>query len=909
MGPRDDDGPKAGEGRGAGAPGPLDLYRAKRSGDRTAEPFGGHVPANEAPAQDAATQPEVGADGVGEPRLFVVQKHAARRLHWDVRLEIDGVLRSWAVPRGPSFDPSIKRLAVETEDHPIEYVDFEGIIPEGNYGAGAMIVWDRGVWIPLEPVGAGYDKGKLLFELRGHKLTGVWTLVRTKGTAGGSRTRGLGVKPGTVSKEWLLIKKPDGSAHGPEPDEASILSGLTIEELRDGSDRCAAIEARLEELGAPRQPVDYRTVPLMHAETLDEAFTRPGWIFELKYDGYRLVASRDGGQPHLRYRSGNEATGAFPEITRAIKALPFPGIIVDGEVCVLDPDARPNFQRLQKRAQLLRQRDVERAMREHPVTYYVFDLLAFSGFDLRRLPLSERKALLRQMIPRSGPVRFADHVPEQGEALFSEVEKLGVEGVVGKKLDSTYQGRRSSDWVRVRTEHVDDFVVVGFALPEGTRVGLRGLQLAAYIGGELTSVGRVGSGFSTRDLETLRTTLEARAVDEPACAIAMPHKLDVYVAPEMVVEVRYKHRTDEGLLRHPVFLRVRDDKTPAECVLPLHVDDRGDDDGVLDDDDHDDHDHDHVPVVDVAVGDDGMPVVVAPARKIVISNPDKVFWPEDGYVKKDLIEYYQRISPWLLPYLHDRPLVMTRYPDGIHGKNFFQKNAPPFVPDWMRTQTMWSQHAQREIDYFVCNEVDCLVYLANLATIPLHVWGSRVTNLQHPDWCILDLDPKTAPFAHVVEIARYIRGLTEEIGIPSFIKTSGSTGLHVVMPLGGQCTYEQCRMFAEILARVVAEDLPKIATIERSMKMRRGRVYVDFGQNGHGRLLVSPFCVRPRPGAPVSMPLSWDEVGPSLDHQSFTIANAPRIMVERGTDPFAGVLGPAPDLQAILAKLLPRLSD
>ncbi|MBL4689228.1 MAG: non-homologous end-joining DNA ligase, partial [Nannocystaceae bacterium] len=315
------------------------------------------------------------------------------------------------------------------------------------------------------------------------------------------------------------------------------------------------------------------------------------------------------------------------------------------------------------------------------------------------------------------------------------------------------------------------------------------------------------------------------------------------------------------------------------------------------------------PQPDPPPSSEGQPPLPALTRKVVISNPNKPFWPDDGYNKIHLIEFYQRISPWLLPYLRDRPLVMTRYPDGINGKNFFQKNAPPFIPEWLRTSTMWSEHAGREIESFVCNDVESLVYLANLATIPLHVWGSRITSLQKPDWCILDLDPKTAPFAHVVEIALHIRALTQEIGIDAFIKTSGSTGLHVVMPLAGQCTFEQCRMFAEILARVVSNELPHIATVQRVMKARRGRVYIDFGQNGHGRLLVSPFSVRPRPGAPVSTPLSWDEIVPDLDHQAFTIANVPRLMAARGEDPFAPVLGPAPDLQAVLAKLLPRLGD
>ncbi len=854
--------------------GELETYRAKRSADRTAEPF-----------SDATTAPSATAiASVGEPRQFVIQKHAARRLHWDVRLEIGGVLRSWAVPRGPSLDPSVKRLAVMTEDHPLEYVHFEGIIPEGNYGAGAMIVWDRGLWVPLEPVAAGLESGKLLFELRGHKLRGVWTLVRTKEADG---------------RQWLLIKKPDGAAStagASAPDEASILSGLTIEELRSGTDRAATIREELRTLGAPRRTVYPLKLDLMQAQTWPEPFTDPKWIFELKYDGYRLLAAKDDDGVLLRYRSGRIATDAFPEISRTLEALPFTRFVIDGEVVVLDDNAQANFQRLQKRAMLQRGRDIESAMREHPVTLYAFDLLGFDDHDLRGLDVVQRKALLRRLLPASGPVRFADHIPGQGEALMAEVRKLGVEGIVAKRSDARYVGERSDLWRKIRIERTDDFVIVGFTRPSGGRVGLGALHLAAYQGDALHYVGRVGTGLSDAMLNTLLAALEPRVratapVDGESVPTGDKH---LWVEPELVAEVRYKHLTDISLLRHPVFLRLRDDKPATECDFPDSA-----------------SENDPAPPQGPPPGPGPEPESEPPAEnapsKVVISNLDKVFWPEEGYTKGDLIEYYRQVSPWLLPYLRDRPLVLTRYPDGIEGKNFFQKNAPPYIPDWLRTRTMWSEHAQREIEYFVCNDVDSIVYLANLATIPLHVWGSRVASIQSPDWCILDLDPKTAPFAHVVQIALHIRELTEQIGMPAYIKTSGSTGLHVVMPLGGQCTYEQCRMFAEILARVVAEELKDIATVERSMKARRGRVYIDFGQNGHGRLLVSPFSVRPKPKAPVSTPLSWDEVVPTLDHQAFTIANVPRTMAHRDHDPFAAVLGPAPNLQEVLAKLVPRL--
>lgn len=871
---------------GAPAPaadaGTLTRYREKRSADRTAEPFGG-VP---------TTSP-------GGPKLFVIQMHAARRMHWDLRLEMNGVLRSWAVPRGPSLDPDDKRMAVETEDHPIEYVDFEGIIPDGNYGAGGMIVWDRGIYTAHIPMDEGYRDGKLLFELHGHKLRGVWTLVRTAGGDG---------------KQWLLMKKPDGGsvrAGAQPPDDSSVLSGLTIEQLREGFGRTAELRAALLEAGAPRRKVVAAAVEPMLAQVGEAPFRREGWWFELKYDGYRVIAGATAHRPELRYRSGFEATAAFPEISRTLAALPYEHVVLDGEVVVLDDDARPNFQRLQRRALLLRARDVDRAMREHPVVLYAFDLLGFEDFDLRPLPLSLRKQLLQRLLPRAGAIRYADHVATEGLALWAQIEALGLEGVVAKRADAAYVGGRSPQWIKLRTEHTADFVVVGFTLPEGTRTGLRALHLAAWEDGALIYVGRVGSGFDEAALAGLRAALDRRVRDTPACAGPIPsgHGF-VWVAPELVVEVRFKHRTDEGLLRHPVFLRTRPDKPAADCTMPTtgHGDAPGEPaaasaptDTTPHDDDGDDDDDDGA--LALADREAAAAAPTAGPHRVVVSNPDKLFWPDDGLRKQDLVGFYREVGPWLLPYLRDRPLVLTRYPDGIAGKSFFQKNAPPYIPSWLRTKTMWSEHAEREIEYFVCDEVDAVAYVANLATIPLHVWGSRLQDLQHPDWCILDLDPKGAPFVHVVRIAREIEALCRDIEMPAFLKTSGSTGLHVLLPLGRQCTFEQCRALGEILAQVVARRLHDIATIERHVPSRRGRVYIDFLQNGHGRLLVAPLSLRPLPRAPVSTPLHWHELRDDLDTHDFNLRTVPARLAAVG-DPMRDVLTLRPDLPAILQRLL-----
>lgn len=835
------------------APDELDIYRAKRSADRTGEPFDGES------AASARHNPE-------GPLHFVVQQHAARRLHWDVRLQFGAVLRSWAVPRGPSLDPTVKRLAVRTEDHPLDYIHFEGVIPEGNYGAGAMIVWDRGTWTPLEAP----KEDKLMFELRGHKLRGVWTLVKTHGKGHGDDA-------------WLLIKKPDDAARPGVSgfDPRSILSGLTVEELAGGQDRAREIRDAI--VGhAPRNTVDPRTVSPMLAVPRDDAFDDPAWVYELKYDGYRLVCGKGDDGVVLRYRSGKEATAAFPEIRRALEALPFGRFVIDGEVVVLDDDARPNFGRLQKRALLRRGLDVETATREHPVTLYAFDLLAFDDYDVRSLPLTERKALLRRLLPPAGVVRYTEHIEAQGLALMDHVRRLHVEGIVAKRSAGPYRSGRHEDWLKIRVVATHDFVVAGFTPPSGGRPGLGALVVAAYDGETLRSFGRVGTGFDDATLRRLATTLAEHTCESPAVVGDDLPKQVTWVAPRMVVEVRYKHVTEGGNLRHPVFVRIREDKRPQACTVPGGE-----------------------PALELEPEAPPAPVgtLSSAPRNVALTNPDKVFWPGRGYTKRDLFEFYRDIAPWLLPYLRDRPLVLTRYPDGIDGKSFFQKNAPAHVPDWIRTRMMWSEHAQREIHYFVCDDLDALLYVANLGTIPLHVWGSRLASLQHPDWAILDLDPKDAPFSDVIRIAEHLRGLCEQLGLPHVLKTSGATGLHILVPLGRQCTYEQCRLLARLLAQVTVSALPEIATVQRSVRARGGRVYIDALQNGHGRLLVSPLCLRPRPGATVSMPLRWDELTSKLDPTDYDIRNARDRMEQLGEDPFAAVLRERPDLPAALDAL------
>ena len=834
----------------SGSGDPLERYRAKRAAGRTPEPFG-----------SAAAR---GSASLSAPGRFVVQKHSARRLHYDFRLEWGGVLLSWAIPRGPSLDPAEKRMAVMVESHPLEYADFEGVIPEGNYGAGPVIVWDRGVWIALEDPAAGLESGKLLFDLCGHKLRGRWTLVKTKRS----------------ERDWLLIKETDGFAGKRELPEHSVLSALDIEELT-ACRRGEEVSAALRQLGAPRRPIDIDSFRPMLCETRERAFDGAGWLFELKLDGFRLLAGVEEGRPFLRYRRGHDSTALYPEIDLALRAMPYKNLVVDGEVVVLDGSGRPDFGRLQARAMLGRARDIARACSTHPALLMVFDLLGFDGHDLRGLPLRERKRLLRMLVADTGVLRYVDHVAERGVDMYASVEQLGLEGVVAKRADSPYRPGRSADWVKIRSMRIDDFAVVGWTPPSSEgRTGFSGLHLAMKDGSGWVYCGKVGGGFGERELEAIYQVLAA----SPAARYdfqVMPADVRTsrWVAPRLVCAVRYKEFTHGGSrLRQPVFLRLRDDKEPDECELPR----RG--------------------------GEPAAPAVVEPPeRTALLSNLDKVFWPAEGYSKGDLISYYREVSDWLLPYLHDRPLVLTRYPDGIEGKSFYQKDAPEWVPEWIRTESVWSESSEREIHYFVCDEVESLVYVVNSGAIPLHIWSSRVSDLARPDWCILDLDPKGAPFADVVTVALAIRRLCDEIELEAAVKTSGSTGLHVLIPLGRQCTYEQSRTLAGLIVRLIETENPAISTTARVIDARGGKVYLDWLQNRHGQLLVAPYSVRPLPGAPVSMPLRWSEVNRKLDHTRFTIKTARRRLDRLGDDPVRVALHQVPDLVGALERLDRRM--
>ncbi len=869
---------------------PLRRYREKRSAERTPEPFG--------------TGPlRAGPRGSG---MFVVQKHAARALHYDFRLEMEGVLRSWAIPKGPSMNPADKRLAVMVEDHPIEYGDFEGAIPEGNYGAGSVIVWDRGQYSILDPPGGDAAQavrdGKLDLEIRGYKLRGAFTLVRTRYAPRGG---------GSGKQQWLLIKKRDPFANDEgvtEKHPRSVLSGLTIEEMADSSALAQSILAEVAQLRAPRiaKGPSFDAFPLTLAKVANDPFDGDQWLFEIKYDGVRALAIRTASgadRSHTRIfgRSGIEITARYPEVALAFDALPFDQFVIDGEIVALGDDGRPSFQLLQRRMHLNDAREARRLSLSLPVFDFVFDLLGLDGFDLRGVELETRKALLARLVRGEGPLRYSDHIVAHGRDFYAAAAEAKLEGILAKRRKSPYAGKRTGDWLKIKCPVTGRFVVGGYTDPEGARSHFGALLVGQYDDdGALRFVTRVGTGFSDATLRDLAAKMRSRARPTSpfrrprAGEVALPRRVH-FCEPELVCDVRYAEMTDEGGLRHPSFVGLVEGVDPRECRFegraraiesaPIAQPDDG-------------------TGGDSPTADDPPPSGRLPnARSFTVTHPDKVFWPAEGYTKADLVAYYLAIAPWMLPYLKDRPVMMVRYPDGIGGKNFYQKDAPGFAPEWIRTEKIYSEDSKREIAYFVIESAEALGYVANLGTIPIHIWSSRIGHLERPDWLLFDLDPKGSTTEKAVGVARELAVVLRKLGLRPYCKTSGQMGLHVVVGLRLEYTYEQARSFSELVARLLVSRVPELATIDRNVASRKGRVYVDYLQLGHGKTIAAPFAVRPIPGAPVSAPIEIDQLTPDLDPLAFNIKTMPGRMKRLGRDPFAGALNDPQSLELALPAL------
>jgi bifunctional non-homologous end joining protein LigD len=879
----------------------LSKYRSKRHPERTPEPFGSEV------------RPASSARG----GIFVVQKHDARRLHYDFRLEMEGVLRSWAVPKGPSMNPDDKHLAVFVEDHPLEYGDFEGVIPEGNYGAGSVIVWDRGVYTCIDPVGDPAEavrKGKLDILMHGFKLRGAFTLVRT-GLRNSSNSRD---NANSKDKQnWLLIKKRDEYAATDDiftTHPRSVLSGLTVEEMTDSSAVAHRVADDLARRGLPetKSPLRHRDFPLMLAKTVERPFDGDQWLFELKYDGVRALAIRDGGPAKIFARKGTDITARYPEVALALNALPYDRFVMDGEVVALDSSGRPSFQLLQRRMHVDDVLQVARLSFAVPVCDFVFDLLAFDRFDTRSLPLKDRKSILGELIRGDGPLRYCDYIVARGKDFYSAVVERNLEGIIAKLRDSPYRGGvRSEAWLKIKAPLFKRFVIGGYTDPGGTRTHFGALLLGQYESdGSLRFTDKVGTGFNHDRLKKIHRMMTERArttspFRKPQQGEPVVGKDAHFCEPELVCEVRFTEWTDSGGIRQPSFIGMVEGANLRDCVY------EGPSTG----------DSSPNPVFDDNLGERGVAIQQAANRDgpervakvdtdvATITHPEKVFWPREGYTKGDLVAYYREISRWMLPYLKDRPVMLTRYPDGIDGKMFYQKDAPAFAPPWLRTEKIYSEDSQREIAYFIIDSEEALAYVANLAAITIHIWSSRITHLELPDWLLFDIDPKGSTTAIAVQVAIAVADVLRELGLEPCLKTSGQMGLHVMVGLKPQYTYEQARMFSELVSRVVISRFPKLATINRNPRSRQGKVYIDYLQLGHGKTIAGTFSVRPVPGAPVSSPMRWSELKTNLDPTIYNIKTMPQRMARLGKDPFIDLLEKPVNLDNALIRLEELLNN
>ncbi len=885
---------------------PLEKYREKRNAERTPEPFGVTPASNE-------------MSGRG---MFVVQKHAARRLHYDFRLQMEGVLRSWAVPKGPSLDPHERRLAVMVEDHPVEYGDFEGIIPEGNYGAGAVIVWDRGEYAVVDPpednAADAVRRGKLDFALHGFKLRGTYTLVRTRRQDSTQRD---------AKEQWLLIKKRDDYATDDDLLEAhprSVLSGLTIDETRGAAEFARSALGQLHNSGARtlNGPVNPESFPLSLAKTAKQPFDGDDWLFELKYDGVRALAIREGSRIALFGRYGRDITHRYPEVKLALSKLPLDRIVLDGEIVALNDEGRPSFQLLQHRMHAEDARQIARLSLAMPVIYWAFDLLAFGDYDLRHLPLEQRKQILARLIRGEGPVRYSDHVMGRGCDFFAAAAEARLEGIVAKRRSAPYRGTRTGDWIKIKCPNYQQFVIGGWTEPAGARIYFGALLVGQYEpSGELRFVARVGSGFDEDKLRELSRRLNQRKratspFRRARSGEATPPRTSHFCAPELVCTVRFSEWTADGGIRHPVFEELADDVEPRTCVYggtgPAGG---GTSNGFSPDTAPPAQPPESEPIEGhrAAPSGDGPPAHTAQGAgaenirsvdwKFKPTNLDKLFWPAQGYTKGDLLQYYWTVAKWMLPYLKDRPVVLTRYPDGFEGKSFFQKDAPQFAPAWVRTEKVYSPDSHRDIAYFVLESPEAIAYMANMGSIPIHIWSSRFPHLELPDWLLFDIDPKLSTTEQAVIVAREVADVLREIGMRPYVKTSGQMGIHVVVGLEPRYTYEQARMFSELVAGVVLKRVPASATLIREHTARKGRAYIDYMQLGYGKTIAAPFAVRPVSGAPVSTPLKWEELQQDLDPGEFNIKTVPARMQRLQQDPFIGAIS---DLQR-LEDALPAL--
>ncbi|MBD8017922.1 DNA ligase D [Kaistella pullorum] len=893
----------------------LEKYREKRSEDKTPEPFGG--------------KPS------GKELRFVIQKHDASHLHYDFRLEMEGVLKSWAVPKGPSMDPDIKRLAMMVEDHPYDYRTFEGIIPKGQYGGGTVIVWDEGTYIPSDVEGdiKAYEKelrkdleaGRLKFKMNGKKLKGEFALVKTKGRGENS---------------WLLMKLEDEFATKKDITklDESVISGKSIAEMEKSPDKVYGEEdaekkekktkakktekpsstkkdtatetskpkksskdsKTVEKLlkNAPAQKF-YTSVDPMLATLVDKPFDSDEWIYEVKWDGYRAVAFMNDGEVTMKSRNDKSFDEKFYPIYDELKQINL-NAVIDGEIVVVGSNGQANFGALQN----------WRSEADGDLVFYVFDILWLDGKDLKAFTLMERREILNQILPKSDSILLSEAFETSGIEFLETAKKMDLEGIMAKRKDSEYHTKnRTKNWLKIKANKRQEVVIGGFTLNDDSRKQFSSLLVGVYEGKKLVYTGKVGTGFNTKDQKEMMEQFKPLITDKPPFDKEPdvnkasrfrpdpPHATVTWLKPKLLCEVAFTELTTDGIMRHPSFQGMRADKKATSVTLEKEQ------------------------AVEKIV-EDAAPIIAkrgkAPRKTLLnpkeksqvkkingnevkFTNLDKIFWPDEKRTKRDLINYYYQVAPYILPYLKGRPQSMNRFPDGIDGESFYFKDVTGKAPKWADTFKYVSDSDGRERKYLVGKDEATLLFMANLGCIEMNPWNSTVEKPDNPTFCIIDLDPDKNSLDQVIETAQVTKQLLDDMGVPSYCKTSGSTGLHIYIPLANKYTYEESKEFARALVTLVNQELPDITSIERIVKNREGKIYLDFLQNRPHATIAAAYSVRPKPGATVSMPLHWDEVKKGLKMSDFTIKNALERLSSEG-DIFKPVLGKGINLEKVLKK-------
>jgi bifunctional non-homologous end joining protein LigD len=864
----------AGKGALPSAKGDLSRYREMRDFAKTPEPSGAGTLAPSAALR------------------FVIQKHAARRLHYDLRLELDGVYKSWAVTKGPSLDPEVKRLAVHVEDHPIDYGDFEGVIPKGEYGGGTVMIWDRGFWRPEGDPAKGYAKGHLAFELDGGKLHGRWHLIRTK------------PRPGQKKEQWLLFKSDDAYAHPDGDDDVldeapdSVASERSMDEIASEeaavwSSRGGLVKGELSPAdtalvapgkGKPRNSTPFKPASIKGAKKgAFPGFIEPclallaekppagqGWLHEIKFDGYRLMVLVDDGRARLMTRSGLDWTARFPAIADAFADFPAKSAILDGEAVIEDENGVSSFSALQ-----------EALSDRKPATaaiFFAFDLLYLDGYSVIEAALDDRKEALASLLAgnRHPALRYSEHVVGEGPAMFEHACRLGLEGIIGKRRNAPYRSGRRSEWVKCKCTNREEFVIGGYAPSTAARNAIGSLALGYYDGDKLIHAGRAGTGFTQKLAEALFKQLQPlRSSGSPfANALSSEERRGlVFVEPKLVAEVEFRGWTHDMRLRQAAFKGLREDKPASEVRLEM-------------------------PQETPGARDAPSSRKTAPAAKpsrggevefagVHLTHPDRILWAGQGLTKLGLAEYYAEIADYILPYVTGRPLALVRCPNGDEGDCFYQKHSFAGLTDAVEIAHVREKDGEAET--IVIHDLRGLITLVQASVLEIHPWGARSEDVDHPDTMIFDLDPgEGLDWSAVVDAAREVRTRLSDLGVESYVKTSGGKGLHVVTPLAPQLDWDECKAFAHGIALAMERDAPSKYVSSMAKKARGGKIFVDYLRNGRGATAVAAYSTRARPGAPVSTPVHWDELGPAVTPARFTVANIGRRLAAMESDPWEG---------------------